>query len=51
MAVIIFKSVCYTWASEVVTELLGFTPQEVIGKTPFDFMPLGEAERVGQTFG
>ncbi|MBG6245654.1 diguanylate cyclase [Candidatus Symbiopectobacterium sp. 'North America'] len=41
----------YTWASEVVTELLGFTPQEMIGKTPFDFMPPGEAERVGQTFG
>lgn len=41
----------YTWASEVVTSLLGYPPHEVIGKTPFDFMPPGEAERVAQAFG
>lgn len=40
----------YTWASEVVTSLLGYPPEEVIGKTPFDFMPPGEAERVLQAF-
>nr|WP_318382422.1 diguanylate cyclase [uncultured Enterobacter sp.] len=40
----------YTWSSEVVTSLLGFTPEEVIGCTPFDFMPPGEAERVGRAF-
>lgn len=40
----------YTWASDVVTSLLGYPPSEVIGKTPFDFMPPGEAERVGRAF-
>lgn len=41
----------YTWSSDVVTELLGVPPEEVIGKTPFDFMPPGEAERVAGAFG
>lgn len=41
----------YTWSSDVVTELLGVEPEEVIGKTPFDFMPPGEAERVAGAFG
>ncbi|MGY5955576.1 diguanylate cyclase [Kosakonia sp. BK9b] len=41
----------YTWSSDVVTELLGVSPEEVIGKTPFDFMPPGEAERVAGAFG
>lgn len=40
----------YTWASEVVTSLLGYPPEAVIGKTPFDFMPPAEAERVGRAF-
>lgn len=40
----------YTWSSKVVTSLLGVTPEEVIGCTPFDFMPPGEAERVGRAF-
>lgn len=40
----------YTWSSQVVTSLLGFTPEEVVGCTPFDFMPPGEAERVGRAF-
>lgn len=40
----------YTWSSEVVTSLLGYTPDEVIGCTPFDFMPPGEAERVAGAF-
>jgi diguanylate cyclase (GGDEF)-like protein/PAS domain S-box-containing protein len=40
----------YTWSSDVVTDLLGFPPEEVIGKTPFDFMPPGEAERVARAF-
>lgn len=41
----------YTWSSDVVTDLLGVSPEEVIGKTPFDFMPPGEAERVAGAFG
>ncbi|WP_144819315.1 diguanylate cyclase [Enterobacter sp. DE0047] len=40
----------YTWSSKVVTSLLGVSPEEVIGCTPFDFMPPGEAERVGRAF-
>ena len=40
----------YTWSSDVVTDLLGYPVDEVIGKTPFDFMPPGEAERVARAF-
>ena len=40
----------YTWVSGVVHELLGYEPGYVIGRTPFDFMPPGEAERVGAAF-
>jgi len=36
----------YTYASPRVKELLGYEPQEVVGKTPFDFMPPEEAERL-----
>lgn len=41
---------CYTFASPSVETLLGYKPQEVIGKRFFDFMPLGEAQRVGAIF-
>ncbi len=40
----------YTYASSGVTYFLGYTPEEVIGKTPFDFMPSAEATRVGTEF-
>ena len=40
----------YTWASEVVTSLLGYPPEAVIGKTPFDFMSAPEVERGGCAF-
>jgi PAS domain S-box-containing protein len=36
----------YTYASPKVKELLGYEPEEVIGKTPFDLMPEDEAERI-----
>ncbi|HUH67224.1 MAG TPA: PAS domain S-box protein [Syntrophales bacterium] len=36
----------FTYASPKVKSLLGFEPDEVLGKTPFDFMPPDEAERV-----
>ncbi len=36
----------YTYASEGVSGLLGYMPEEVIGKTPFDFMPPEEAEAI-----
>lgn len=41
----------YTYCSAMVTQLLGRTPEEVIGRTPFDFMPPAEAARVAGTFG
>ncbi|MDO8705525.1 MAG: diguanylate cyclase, partial [Sulfuricaulis sp.] len=40
----------YTYASPRVKDLLGYAPEEIIGKTPFDFMPPDEAVRVGQQF-
>ena len=40
----------FTFASENVINLLGFTAEEIIGKTPFDFMPPEEAVRVRAEF-
>ena len=40
----------YTYASPKLESLLGYQPSEVIGRTPFEFMPLGEAERVKHIF-
>jgi PAS domain S-box-containing protein len=40
----------YTYASPKVTEILGYEPEEVIGKTPFDFMPPEEARRIAPKF-
>lgn len=36
----------FTYASPKVTDLLGYTPQEVIGRSAFDLMPPKEAARV-----
>jgi len=36
----------YTYASPKIYDLLGYTVDEVIGKSPFDFMPLEEAVRM-----
>lgn len=41
----------YTYSSPRVRDLLGYEPEEVLGKTPFDFMLPEEAERVGLLFG
>ena len=40
----------YTYSSARVKDLLGYEPEEIIGKTPFDFMPREEAKRVGGEF-
>ncbi len=40
----------YTYCSGKVEEILGYTPEEMLGKRPFDFMPPGEAERIGEIF-
>ena len=36
----------YTYASPAVTHILGYTPEELIGKFPFDLMPPDEANRI-----
>ena len=41
---------CYTYVSPRVRDLLGYEPDEVLGKSPFDFMPPAEAERVRAIF-
>jgi len=40
----------YTYASPRVKQLLGYEPEEVIGKTPFDLMPPEEAKRIAAEF-
>lgn len=40
----------YTYVSPKIVDLLGYTPEEIIGRTPFDLMPAGEAERVRVLF-
>jgi two-component system, cell cycle sensor histidine kinase and response regulator CckA len=40
----------YVFASPKVVELLGYEPEEMLGKTPFDLMPPDEAERVAVLF-
>jgi len=41
----------YTYASPKVKDLLGYEPEELIGKTPFDFMPTEEAKCMKSEFG
>lgn len=41
----------YTFCSEHSRLMLGYAPDEVLGKTPFDFMPADESARVGAIFG
>lgn len=40
----------YTYVDEKVYQFLGYLPEELLGKTPFDFMPPQEAVRVAQEF-
>jgi PAS domain S-box-containing protein len=44
------RSGAYTYASPKVRELLGYAPEEIIGKTPFDLMPPDEAQHIGAIF-
>jgi len=41
----------YTYISPRVHEILGYTPEEMLGKTPFDYMMPEEDERVSGLFG
>lgn len=40
----------YTYAGPKVKDLLGYEAAEVLGKTPFDFMPKEEAEKIRKIF-
>jgi len=40
----------YTYISPNIKNLLGYEPEEVVGKTPFDLMPSEEAQRVAGIF-
>ncbi len=40
----------YIYISPKIEDLLGYKPDEIIGKTPFDLMPPDEAERVSKLF-
>ena len=44
------RQAAYTYASPRIEGLLGYKPEEVIGKTPFDLMPPDEAQRVAELF-
>ncbi|MFA6363896.1 PAS domain S-box protein [Methanoregula sp.] len=40
----------YTYVSPKIRDILGYKPEEVIGKTPFDLMIPGESEKVAGIF-
>jgi len=40
----------YAYVSPKIKDILGYEPQEVVGKTPFDLMDPSEAKRVGAIF-
>jgi PAS domain S-box-containing protein len=40
----------YTFATGNVKNILGYEPDELIGKSPFDLMPEDEARRIGEIF-
>lgn len=44
------RSGAYTYSSPQVERILGYKPEKLIGKTPFDLMPPEEAKRVRKFF-
>lgn len=44
------KNGFYTYASPKVYDLLGYQPEDILGKTPFDLMAPDEASRVAEIF-
>ncbi|MBI5454217.1 MAG: PAS domain S-box protein [Deltaproteobacteria bacterium] len=44
------RNAVYTYASPKIREILGYEPEEIIGKTPFDLMPPEEASRISAAF-
>ncbi|UCF03709.1 MAG: PAS domain S-box protein [Deltaproteobacteria bacterium] len=44
------ENAIYTYSSPKIRDILGYEPEEVLGKTPFAFMPPEEADRVAHIF-
>ena len=44
------KNGIYTYVSGEVEKIMGYSHNEIIGKTPFDFMPKDEAEKISKIF-
>jgi len=44
------KNGVYTYSSPKIRDLLGYEPEEVIGKTPFNLMPSDEAKHISVKF-
>ena len=40
----------YTYVSDTVQNVLGYTPDELLGKTPFELMPVKEGARIKEEF-
>lgn len=40
----------YTYVSPQIKNILGYEPEEILGKTPYELMPLEEAARVSEVF-
>ncbi len=40
----------YTYCSDKVEDILGYSPGEIMGRTPFDLMPQDEAKRIAEVF-
>jgi PAS domain S-box-containing protein len=40
----------YTYCSDKVEDILGYSPGEIMGRTPFDLMPKNEAKRIAEAF-
>jgi PAS domain S-box-containing protein len=44
------KNGVYTYVSPKIRDILGYEPEEILGKTPFDLMPAVEAKRISDIF-
>ena len=44
------ENATYTYCSPKVKDILGYSPEQILGKNPFDFMPGREAKRVSRCF-
>jgi PAS domain S-box-containing protein len=44
------ENAVYTYSSPKIRDILGYEPEEILGKTPFSLMPPEEADRVAHIF-